>query len=78
MSKQVKETRRTVRDSERGVEKIAVGHHINDRGHVIERSRVNGQMSENQEYINLDEGRLCTLSEYEHFFSILFDSHVIL
>lgn len=51
----VKETRRTVRDSERGVEKIAVGHHINDRGHVIERSRVNGQMSENQEYINLDE-----------------------
>jgi len=51
----VKETRRTVRDSHRGLEKMSVGHHINDRSHVIERSRENGQMHENQEYINLDE-----------------------
>uniref|UniRef100_A0A0B7ATA3 Myeloid leukemia factor 1 n=1 Tax=Arion vulgaris TaxID=1028688 RepID=A0A0B7ATA3_9EUPU len=53
----VKETRKTVRDSLSGVEKVAVGHHINDRGHVIERSRNNrtGEQNENQDFINLDE-----------------------
>ena len=58
---QVKETRRTVRDSNTGLEKIAVGHHLNDRAHVIERSRNarTGEANENQEYINLDEGMTC-------------------
>ncbi|XP_046579761.1 myeloid leukemia factor 1-like isoform X1 [Haliotis rubra] len=53
----VKETRRTVRDTESGVEKIAIGHHINDRAHIIERSqnRRTGDQNENQEYINLEE-----------------------
>lgn len=52
----VRETRKTIRDSVKGVEKISVGHHINDRGHVIERSRHrDGQQHENQELINLDE-----------------------
>ncbi|XP_005111632.2 myeloid leukemia factor 1 [Aplysia californica] len=53
----VRETRRTVRDSETGLEKMAVGHHINDRGHVVERSRNarTGEAHENQELINLDE-----------------------
>ncbi|XP_046381222.1 myeloid leukemia factor 2-like [Haliotis rufescens] len=53
----VKETRRTVRDTESGVEKIAIGHHINDRAHIIERSqnRHTGDRNENQEYINLEE-----------------------
>lgn len=57
---QVKETRRTVRDTESGVEKIAIGHHINDRAHIIERSqnRRTGDRNENQEYINLEEGRM--------------------
>ncbi|CAG5129068.1 unnamed protein product [Candidula unifasciata] len=53
----VKETRKAVRDSQTGVEKVAVGHHINDRAHIIERSRNNrtGEQNENQEYVNLDE-----------------------
>ena len=57
---QVRETRRAVRDSERGIEKMAIGHHIHDRGHVIERKRDarTGEQEENQELINLDDGNL--------------------
>ncbi|XP_013068074.2 myeloid leukemia factor 1-like isoform X1 [Biomphalaria glabrata] len=53
----VKETRKAVRDSETGLEKCAVGHHIKDRAHIIERSRNTrtGEEDENQELINLDE-----------------------
>lgn len=47
------------RDSESGMHKMAVGHHIHDRGHVIERSQNvrTGDQSENQDFINLDEGK---------------------
>ncbi|XP_041377529.1 myeloid leukemia factor 2-like isoform X2 [Gigantopelta aegis] len=53
----VKEVRKTVRDSESGLEKMAIGHHIGDRGHMIERSRNRrtGESEENQEFINLEE-----------------------
>ncbi|XP_025080784.1 myeloid leukemia factor 1-like [Pomacea canaliculata] len=59
----IKETRKVVRDSESGVEKMAVGHHIGERGHVVERrrNRRTGDHEENQEYINLDE------EEGQHF-----------
>ncbi|GFO18758.1 myeloid leukemia factor [Plakobranchus ocellatus] len=54
----VKETRKAVRDTETGVERVAMGHHINDRAHIIERSRNarTGESNENQDFINLDEG----------------------
>lgn len=54
---QIQETRHSERDSASGLERIAIGHHINDRGHVIERSRNNrtGDEDENQEFINIDE-----------------------
>ena len=53
----VKETRKTLRDSESGVNKMAIGHHINDRGHVIERSmnRRTNERDESQNFINMDE-----------------------
>merc|ERR550532_1868319 len=53
----VKETRKTVRDSDSGLNKMAVGHHINDRGHVVERSmnRRTNERNENQNFINMDE-----------------------
>ena len=35
-SAQVKETRRSVYDSESGVKKMAVGHHLSERSHTIE------------------------------------------
>jgi hypothetical protein len=62
---QVKETRKAVKDSHSGVQKMAVGHHIGDRSHVIER-QVNaktGERAENQEFINLDETEAGTFGE---------------
>ncbi|KFO87847.1 Myeloid leukemia factor 1, partial [Buceros rhinoceros silvestris] len=55
----VKETRKALKDSESGLEKMAIGHHIHDRAHVIKKSRNNktGDEELNQEFINLDEGR---------------------
>ena len=65
---QVRETRRAVRDSSRGIEKMAIGHHIQDRAHVIERKRDahTGEQEENQELINLDDGKFqFYLCEYQ-------------
>ncbi|KAG7238721.1 hypothetical protein INR49_031237 [Caranx melampygus] len=33
----ITETRRAVKDSESGLEKMSIGHHIQDRGHVVEK-----------------------------------------
>uniref|UniRef100_A0A8C9FPX8 Myeloid leukemia factor 1 n=1 Tax=Pavo cristatus TaxID=9049 RepID=A0A8C9FPX8_PAVCR len=53
----VKETRKALKDSESGVEKMAIGHHIRDRAHVVKQSknRKTGDEEMNQEFINLDE-----------------------
>uniref|UniRef100_A0A8D1YMX2 Myeloid leukemia factor 1 n=1 Tax=Sus scrofa TaxID=9823 RepID=A0A8D1YMX2_PIG len=53
----IKETRRALRDSESGLEKMAVGHHLQDRAHVIKKSKNNktGDEELNQEFINMNE-----------------------
>ncbi|XP_042884799.1 myeloid leukemia factor-like [Penaeus japonicus] len=52
----VRETRRTVSDSRSGTRKMAIGHHIGDRSHIIEREQSReGGLEEKQEYINLEE-----------------------
>lgn len=53
----IRETRRTVQDSMQGVKKMAIGHHIGDRAHIIEKEEDlrSGQLEERQEFINLDE-----------------------
>ncbi|XP_040610256.1 myeloid leukemia factor 1 isoform X5 [Mesocricetus auratus] len=53
----IKETRRAMRDSDSGLEKMAVGHHIHDRAHVIRKSKNNktGNEEVNQEFINMNE-----------------------
>lgn len=53
----VKETQQTVRDSESGLHRMAIGHHLGDRSHVIERSvnRRTGEEDRKQNFINLDE-----------------------
>jgi len=48
----IKETRKMVRDSEKGIEKVAVGHHIGNRAHVIERHKLRG--GEVEEIVNLE------------------------
>ncbi|NXN09127.1 MLF1 factor, partial [Indicator maculatus] len=61
----VKETRKALKDSESGVEKMAIGHHIKDRAHVIKKSRNSktGDEEMNQEFINLDETEAQTFDE---------------
>ena len=56
-SPQIRETRRTVRDSDSGLEQMSIGHHIRDRAHILQRSRNHrtGDQEERQDYINLDE-----------------------
>lgn len=53
----VKETKKTMSDSRSGVKKIAIGHHIGERAHVLEREQNlhSGDREERQEFINLEE-----------------------
>ncbi|XP_061675821.1 myeloid leukemia factor 2 [Syngnathoides biaculeatus] len=53
----IRETRQSMRDSESGVERLAIGHHIGERAHIMERSRNRrtGDREERQDFINLDE-----------------------
>ena len=60
---QLRETRKTVRDTQAGIEKMALGRHINERGHVItkQRDKRSGNIEEHQDFLNIDEGRTITL-----------------
>lgn len=64
----IRETRKTVQDSVAGVKKMAIGHHIGDRAHIIEKEQDlrSGQLEENQEFINLDEEEA---EQFDHEFT---------
>jgi hypothetical protein len=53
----IRETRKTERNTVTGTDKMAVGRHINERGHVItkQRDRRTGQIDELQDFENMDE-----------------------
>lgn len=53
----VRQTRRCERNSQTGLNKLAIGHHIYDRGHVVERSvnRRTNEREEKHDYLNMDE-----------------------
>lgn len=53
----LRETRKTVEDSRTGVKKMAIGHHIGERSHIIERERNlhTGDEEERQDFINIEE-----------------------
>lgn len=53
----IKETRQAVKDSESGLEKMSIGHHIQDRGHVVEKkyNKKTGRKEFNQDFQNMDE-----------------------
>jgi len=61
----IRETRQSMRDSESGVERLAIGHHIGERGHVMERARNRrtGDREERQDYINLEENEAAAFDE---------------
>ena len=46
-----------MRDSDSGLEKMAIGHHLHDRAHVIKKSKNSktGDEEVNQEFINMNE-----------------------
>lgn len=70
----VKETRQMVRDSEKGLEKVAVGHHIGDRAHVIERQKYNG--GDVEEVVNLENLDDSEIPEFNQEFENKLASHV--
>ncbi|XP_040903300.1 myeloid leukemia factor 1 isoform X2 [Toxotes jaculatrix] len=53
----IKETRQALKDSESGLEKMSIGHHIKDRGHVVEKkyNKKTGEKEFNQDFQNMDE-----------------------
>uniref|UniRef100_A0A672HR75 Myeloid leukemia factor 1 n=2 Tax=Salarias fasciatus TaxID=181472 RepID=A0A672HR75_SALFA len=53
----IKETRQAIKDSESGLEKMRIGHHIQDRGHVVEKkiNKKTGEKEFNQDFQNMDE-----------------------
>lgn len=53
----IKETQRTVEDSRTGTKKMAIGHHIGDRAHIIEKEQNyhTGDREEREDFINLEE-----------------------
>lgn len=61
----VRETKKAVKDSESGVQRMAVGHHLGDRGHVVERSHNfhSGEREEKQDFIGLTENDGATFNE---------------
>ncbi|XP_030007091.1 myeloid leukemia factor 1 isoform X2 [Sphaeramia orbicularis] len=61
----IKETRRALKDSESGVEKMSIGHHIQDRGHVVEKKFNNktGEREFNQDFQNMDESEAQTFDQ---------------
>jgi myeloid leukemia factor 1 len=56
----VRETKQTVSDSRSGTKKMAIGHHIGDRAHIIEKKQNlrTGQREENVELVNLSDGKI--------------------
>jgi len=58
----VRETRKAVRDTERDLEKMAIGRHIHDRGHEMEKHKNtrSGHVEERQNFHNIDERKLTT------------------
>lgn len=53
----VKETKKTVCDSRSGVKKMAIGHHIGDRAHIVEKEKnvYTGEEEHREDLVNLDE-----------------------
>ena len=58
----MKETRRTYRNSESGVEKMAIGRQLGGKSHEIEKRRLRGgDIEEESRFHGLDEGVCCNL-----------------
>ncbi|XP_072280258.1 myeloid leukemia factor 2 [Pyxicephalus adspersus] len=61
----IRETRRTIRDSDSGMEQMSIGHHIRERSHIMQRSHNHrtGDREERQEFYNMDENDAADFNE---------------
>lgn len=61
------ETKKTVQDSRTGIKKMAIGHHIGERAHIVEKQKndYTGEEEEKVDLINLDEDEA---EEFDHEF----------
>nr|XP_057936709.1 myeloid leukemia factor 1 [Doryrhamphus excisus] len=61
----VKETLRALKDSESGMQKMSIGHHIQDRGHVVEKkmNKKTGEKEFIQDFQNMDESEAASFDE---------------
>merc|ERR1719427_1509924 len=50
---QMKETRKTVRDSSRDLHKMSIGHHLGNRGRIVERRRLRGEDEEHRNFVGM-------------------------
>ncbi|XP_053552452.1 myeloid leukemia factor 2-like [Bombina bombina] len=64
----IRETRRTVRDSDSGMEQMSIGHHIRERAHIMQRSHNHrtGDREERQDFVNMDENDAARFDEEWH------------
>lgn len=53
----IRETKKAVCDSRTGIKKMAIGHAIGDKAHIVEKEQNlrSGEMEERQDFINIDE-----------------------
>ncbi|VDP06452.1 unnamed protein product [Soboliphyme baturini] len=64
----IAETRDSVRDSERGIEKMAIGHHMGGKSHIIEKERdESGRIIENQDFVGLNQNEV---EEFDNEFAL--------
>ncbi|KAM4567255.1 myeloid leukemia factor 1 isoform 2-T2 [Odontesthes bonariensis] len=61
----IKETRHALKDSASGLEKMKIGHHIQDRGHVVEKkyNKKTGEKEFNQDFQNMDESEALSFDD---------------
>lgn len=61
----IRETRRSMRDSDSGMEQMSIGHHIGERSHIMQRAlnHRTGDREERQEFINMDENDAVDFNE---------------
>ena len=55
---QLREEKKALRDTRRELEKMAIGRHIGDRGHVMQKQRNTrtNEVNQHQDLIGMDEG----------------------
>ena len=74
----VREVQRSVSDSRSGVRKMAVGRHLGERGHVVEKEQnyYTGDSEEREDFINIEEGEFKNMIRMLLYIEIL-QNHVM-